>query len=180
MKENDKFPLLDLLKDPESKARHSDPNTSKLAARSAKYTPIRLLILKLLSENIQGLTTFEMSEITKIPRDIISPNIKPLITKRLVIRDGNTRLNPKTNAKSLIIKLNLDVSDSIKSKIIDFNKEDYLSSLKFMANNNQFISIKKIDLFNLIEIIKHLLTYYYGDKDKYVKIIEKLEEKLDV
>lgn len=73
-------------------ARTTDPETSQHAANQVDTTKLENLITLLLQgAGPSGLTTKEMAAKSKLPRDSISPRMKSLIKKGLVLRDTEKR-----------------------------------------------------------------------------------------
>lgn len=91
--------LLDLIDPPT--ARNTDPGTSHSAASLIQTGSIRQEILAvLMSSQSFGLATFEIAERIGVPRDYVSPHMKPLEKMGLVQRlKGFERVNPKTKNK---------------------------------------------------------------------------------
>lgn len=81
-----------------SKARAVDPKTSRDAA---KFNPtgIRQRILSILYHAGRPLATFQIADSMGIPRDSISPHMKPLERIGCVRRSGQTVVNPHSVRK---------------------------------------------------------------------------------
>jgi DNA-binding MarR family transcriptional regulator len=76
-----------------ARARRTDPVTSHTAARSVKPRLIESLVLNHLryGNDGNGLTTSEIAERSKIPRDSISPRMRPMEQRGLVVRTSEKR-----------------------------------------------------------------------------------------
>lgn len=72
--------------------RNADPDTSMLAAHSVKVTFLEELVLNwLIKRGERGGTTEEISVSLNIPRVTISPRLKPLEKKNLVVATEERR-----------------------------------------------------------------------------------------
>lgn len=87
-----------------AKARARDPQTSKLAAASVDVTPMEAHVVGALKAYPDGLTTHEISEITRMSLVTVSPRMKPLAEKGYVVDSGTTRLG-ENNRKRIVWKL---------------------------------------------------------------------------
>lgn len=81
------------------RARRSDPKTSKAAA-NINPTGIRLEILWALFYAETPLASFQIAESMNIPRDSVSPHMKPLLQAGFIEKTGQTVVNPKTRRKT--------------------------------------------------------------------------------
>lgn len=87
--------LLDLM---EAQTRANDPKTSKDAAKNIKADSIRRSILFILEKSgSEGLASFELALELSLPRDYVSPHLKPLERLGFTKKSGKTRLNPITS-----------------------------------------------------------------------------------
>lgn len=89
----------------EAHARTSDPDTSHAAARSvegehANSMENRVLHTIRIFANY-GITTHELVEATGIPYESVTPRIKPLVQKGLVVDSGERR--PGTSKRRCIV-----------------------------------------------------------------------------
>lgn len=69
-------------------ARLSDPSTSHEAAARVSTAELELVVRRTLSRHPEGLTTREIHEITGVDHVSVSPRLKPLERKELVVRAG--------------------------------------------------------------------------------------------
>ncbi len=93
------FPLLTLLEVGVPMARQSDPETSKAAAAKVKYQSLRHEILTILAPSHEGMASYEVADIMRLRRDIVSPHFAPL--RRLgFIEICGKKINPETKSKS--------------------------------------------------------------------------------
>lgn len=74
-----------------ARARRTDPDTSHQAAASVDVTHREQQVLDALAAHPGGLTTKEMADVTGVDRLSLSPRMKPLELKGLVIRTEETR-----------------------------------------------------------------------------------------
>ena len=82
-------------------ARRQDPRTSHDAAASVDVERLQGMILSALGPQIwlhTGLTTGEIADYIRVPRDSVSPRMKPLVDKGLVIDSGIRRAGPSGRA----------------------------------------------------------------------------------
>lgn len=88
-------------------ARRTDPSTSKAAAASVQgelATRLESVVLDTLKQfGDRGATTHELSDQSGIPFWSLSPRIKPLVRKNLVIDSGERRVGP-SGRKSIVWK----------------------------------------------------------------------------
>lgn len=87
-----------------NQVRENDPNTSKEAVRlvNQNLSQKRKMILKTIAMSKNGLASFQIAERLGIPRDSISPQMRPLEQLGCVIKSGRVKKNPLTNAHSEI------------------------------------------------------------------------------
>ena len=87
-------------------ARRTDPATSHAAAESVKGSEASrmesLVLGQLRDYPNRGLTTHEIAEIGLIPYESVTPRIKPLVKKGLVIDSGERRI-PAGRTKAGIV-----------------------------------------------------------------------------
>jgi hypothetical protein len=72
------------------RARKNDPETSKTAARSIKPRLLESLVIAAL-QDYGPMTTSVIAEIVRVPRDSISPRMKPMEQRGLVVRTSEKR-----------------------------------------------------------------------------------------
>jgi len=75
-------------------ARTTDPGTSHAAARSIEgeeASRMEKLVLQVLLENPEGLTTHEMVPLVGLPYESVTPRIAPLVRKNMVENSGSRR-----------------------------------------------------------------------------------------
>ena len=82
-------------------SRNSDPITSDLAAEQVHVEHVEGVIVRHLKFWPAGLTTQELAGSTGLPRDSISPKMKPLELKGLVYRDGTRRVRGSRSATTV-------------------------------------------------------------------------------
>lgn len=77
-------------------ARHSDPETSHAAAQDMESKANRLesLVLAFLLEYRGGLTSHELVAATGLNWNTLTPRIRPLVRKGLVMDSGERRVGP--------------------------------------------------------------------------------------
>jgi hypothetical protein len=74
-------------------ARHSDPSTSHLAAALVNVEDRERVILDALREvGSRGATCNELGAILQLPRDSVSPRMRPMVKKNWVKDSGMRRL----------------------------------------------------------------------------------------
>lgn len=132
----------------ESRARANDPQTSKDAAKQVNVKSIRALILSVFKNHPEGLASFELSLKMALPRDYVSPHLKPLSKMGLLRKTGLTRINPQTSnrtkcevwrltekGQSQILQINVSIEDlQIKRlKQIDFQMEALQKERKLLV-----------------------------------------------
>jgi hypothetical protein len=78
---------------PKAKARHTDPKTSKLAARDVRAGTLQAVVLNAFDQADFGLTIEECAAQTGLSVVSVSPRIKPLRLKNLVRDSGRKRRN---------------------------------------------------------------------------------------
>ena len=83
-------------------ARRYDPQTSKDAANSVDVERLQGLVLDMLRDCPS--TTQELADFCKMPRDSISPRIRPLVDKGLVMDSGLRRAGP-SGRKAIVWRL---------------------------------------------------------------------------
>jgi DNA-binding MarR family transcriptional regulator len=81
--------------EPVGRHRKHDPETAKTAARSIKPRLLESLVLGIMrSQQVgipYGMTTSEIANATGLPRDSISPRMKPMEQRGLVVRTSERR-----------------------------------------------------------------------------------------
>lgn len=72
-----------------ARARNTDPSTSKVAAASLTNTELNklheVILGHLKKAGRKGLTAVEIADLSGIPRDSLSPRMKTLIKKKLIV-----------------------------------------------------------------------------------------------
>lgn len=74
-------------------ARNTDPLTSDLAAASLRVTPLEETCLRTLRNAPQGMTSEELTTATGLSLVTVSPRLRPLYEKGLVMKAEGTRAN---------------------------------------------------------------------------------------
>jgi predicted transcriptional regulator len=74
-------------------ARNSDPLTSDLAADSVNVTRLEEIALRTIRMAPQGLTSEELARETGMSLVTVSPRLRPLLEKGLVMKASETRAN---------------------------------------------------------------------------------------
>jgi predicted transcriptional regulator len=82
-------------------ARHTDPSTSHDAAESVNVTALEQIVLNALKQHHEGATTEQLSDWLALSLVTISPRIRPLVRKGLVIDSGFKRCNA-SGRKSIV------------------------------------------------------------------------------
>lgn len=72
-------------------SRRSDPPTAKAAAQSVPVADLSDRIMRALRITKEGRTTIELAWLLQVGRDSVSPRMKALVTKGLVVDSGETR-----------------------------------------------------------------------------------------
>lgn len=96
MKDNNQ-PDLPIQPEGEAYARNTDPTTSHIAAGDAegkRASHLESIVLALLSKYREGLTTHEIAEKSGVCWGSITPRIRPLIKRGLVLNSGMKRPSP--------------------------------------------------------------------------------------
>lgn len=91
----------------EAYARNEDPDTSHEAADNTEgeiASHLEKKVIKALELNPQGLTNHQIVEITHIVWNTITPRVRPLVRKGLVVDSGERRTGP-TNRRCIVWKL---------------------------------------------------------------------------
>lgn len=72
-------------------ARATDPRTSHQAAASLPTSHLEEVVLGALKSHTEGLTSHELARITGLDLVTVSPRLRPLVNKRLVVDSGEKR-----------------------------------------------------------------------------------------
>lgn len=73
-------------------ARNTDPQTSKDAAMAVNIGNLEgLILVNLRTFQIRGMTTSEIAQRSNTPRDSLSPRMKGLVAKKLIVDSGERR-----------------------------------------------------------------------------------------
>lgn len=89
----------------EALARSTDPGTSHAAAEAVEGTTAARMerkVLEGLAQYPDGLTCHELVEVTGIPYESVTPRIKPLRAKNLVLDSGLRRSKPGSNRLQIV------------------------------------------------------------------------------
>ncbi len=84
-------------------ARGNDPETSHEAAASIAVSPLRKVILSALRKS-GGATTLELVALTGVPHVTISPQLRPMARRKMVIDTGEKRVG-ETGRRSIVWKV---------------------------------------------------------------------------
>lgn len=87
--------------DDKALARSTDPQTSHDAAKVVNVSHTELAVLIPLSRHPMGLTVSEIAEKASFPRDSISPRMRPLLAKKMIIKPGTKRIPFLTNPRQI-------------------------------------------------------------------------------
>jgi hypothetical protein len=79
--------------DPAGLARHTDPGTSKAAARDFSSIGVAAAVLRAVREAAMGLTIEECAGITGLSLVTVSPRFRPLANRGLIRDSGRRRRN---------------------------------------------------------------------------------------
>lgn len=96
--------------DPPARARDTDPATSHEAAESITEADVNRLfglILQVLRASPAGLTVPEIAERVQLPRDTVSPRMRPMQERGLVYAQGK-RIPPGHTRSCLVWKAGSD------------------------------------------------------------------------
>lgn len=85
------------------RARRSDPDTAKKAARSVPVADLEERVLECLRWSRAGLTTHELSRLLKADLVSVSPRMRPLVQKNLV-KDSGQRRRGESGRASIVWK----------------------------------------------------------------------------
>ena len=91
------------------RARHTDPATSHAAARSVYATPLEEQVLKALRQCPLGATSFQLADKMGMSLVTVSPRLKPLVEKGLVIDSGVKRRGDSGRNQIVWIALEVDI-----------------------------------------------------------------------
>lgn len=97
----------DLPLDGEARARNTDPATSHQAAaqvRGDDATRMEKLVFDCLNEAPHGLTNHELVEATGLTWNTVTPRIRPMVRKGLVMDSGERRPGP-TGKRCIVWKV---------------------------------------------------------------------------
>jgi len=89
----------------EAYARTTDPGTSHAAAQSIRgrdATVLELTVLSCLMGSKDGLTTHEIAERTGLEYGSVTPRIRPLIRKGMVVDSGARRVPHGRSKKGIV------------------------------------------------------------------------------
>jgi Winged helix DNA-binding domain len=75
----------------EAVARAADPETSHAAAKSVPVTNLEAQIIYWLRTHREGATTHELSDFLNLPLVTVSPRMRPMARKGLVVDSGERR-----------------------------------------------------------------------------------------
>lgn len=84
-------------------ARRLDPDTSKKAAASVPVADLEARVLRALRICKNGMTTHELSWLLKVDLVSVSPRMRPLVEKNLVVDSGERR-SGDSGRKSIVWK----------------------------------------------------------------------------
>jgi hypothetical protein len=76
---------------PIARSRRSDPPTSKAAARSVNTSEIEWRVMFSLQKHPGGQTSHEVATYLHLPLVTISPRMRPLVNKNLIVDSGERR-----------------------------------------------------------------------------------------
>lgn len=85
------------------KARLLDPDTSKQAAASVPVADLEARVLRALRICKEGMTTHELSWLLRVDLVSVSPRMRPLVDKNLVVDSGERR-SGDSGRKSIVWK----------------------------------------------------------------------------
>ncbi len=86
----------------QGRARHTDPETSKVAAKSVRATSLEIRVVQVIACCPLGATCGEIVDMTGLAWNTVSPRLKPLREKGLieVRRDGEGKKITRTGKPS--------------------------------------------------------------------------------
>ena len=85
-------------------ARWSDPTTSHQAAAQVNVKGLQQVAAEAhLKAGLRGLTGWELEQATGIRHDTITPRLRPLIRKGILVESGQTRPGPTGVAQRVLI-----------------------------------------------------------------------------
>lgn len=76
---------------PPGRSRRSDPETSKSAARNVKSNVLEEMVVGILRVYPNGLTSHEVADLLQESLVTISPRMRPLANKNLIVDSGEKR-----------------------------------------------------------------------------------------
>jgi hypothetical protein len=84
-------------------SRQDDPDTSHDAAQSIRVTHLEDVVLRALFDaGREGLTTFELVDVTGLSLVTVSPRLRPLVRKGRAYDSGQRRENPATGRRAIV------------------------------------------------------------------------------
>ena len=72
-------------------SRHSDPPTSKAAARSVDTNHLEALVVEAMRRHPSGMTSHEVAAYLDLSLVTVSPRFRPLVNKNIIIDSGEKR-----------------------------------------------------------------------------------------
>jgi DNA-binding MarR family transcriptional regulator len=84
-----------------ARARRTDPKTSKAAARTVPVVDLEARVLAALRSN-GGMTTRELAALLNVELVSVSPRMRPLVEKGLVVDSGERRSGPGRRSKAIV------------------------------------------------------------------------------
>jgi hypothetical protein len=76
---------------PPGAARRRDPETSKAAARHVDTNQLEAIVLDALRSHPRGLTSHQIASLTGLSLVTVSPRMRPLVRKNLIVDSGEKR-----------------------------------------------------------------------------------------
>lgn len=76
----------------EAYARSTDGDTSIAAAASIRTSDLETLVFETLRKRPDGATSFELADILGLSVVTVSPRLRPLVNKNLVVDSGDRRI----------------------------------------------------------------------------------------
>lgn len=86
-----------------ARARRSDPETSKAAARSIPVADLEKRVLEALRDHPLGLTSHDVANLLDLDLVSVSPRFRPLVEKGLILETSERRSGP-SGRKSIVWK----------------------------------------------------------------------------
>jgi hypothetical protein len=99
-------PQTELFSEPGAASRRADPDTAKEAAKRVPTARLESLVLRCLHGTLRGLTSHEISIALDLSLVTVSPRMRPLARKGLVVDSGERR-ETASGSRAIVWKIKL-------------------------------------------------------------------------